>query len=128
MSASVPCLGCGQNLEEVSYTRLLKSEASRHIIPLWTYILSQELQGERVISGINLVNRGGKICRTCFSAYDRCTKLMDTLRSSISQVAELLQDSCTVEDPVIALEPPAPKRVAVCSEPCSASPAVLVII
>ena len=66
----------------------------------------------------------------CFSANNMCTKLMNTLRSSISQVAELelLQNRCTVEDSVIALESPAPKQVAVCSETSSASPAVLVII
>ena len=63
MFVSMPYLGCGQNLENVSYTRLMKSEASHHIIPLWTYILSQELQGkrEREINGNNVVNRGGKM-------------------------------------------------------------------
>ena len=117
MSVSVPCFGCGENLAEVSYKRLLKSQASCLVIPLWTYIFSKELQGgerEKEISGINLVDRGGKMCRKCFSAYDRCTKLMETLRTIFSKAAELLQDSCSgLENPTISLVPPAPKRVAI---------------
>ena len=127
MPPSVHCLGCGQNLDQVSYKRLLNTEASCHIIPLWTYISQEPHKGGRTCSGKGLVNVGGKMCRKCLSAYVRATKLLNILRESLAKAAEVLYESGSDSDSESCgiLAPPSPKRAAICSESSSASPDVL---
>ena len=62
---------------------------------------------------MTLVN-GGNMCRKCFSAYDRCTKQMETLKQSVSKAAEVLREHLPQLEPnQVPPVPPAPKRVAV---------------
>lgn len=60
----------------------MRSESSCHIVPLWMYLFSQVLQGEEMA----LVNGEGKMCMKCFSAYDRFTKQLQTLKKSLSNI------------------------------------------
>ena len=48
MSVNDHCFGCGANIQNDRHRRLLQSELSQHVIPLWTHIFNLELyKGER---------------------------------------------------------------------------------
>ena len=68
------------------------------------------------------------MCRKCFTAYDRCTKQIGTLRASIAKVADVIDDGSESDNSEngAAMLPPLPKRVAVCLDPSTVSPDVTV--
>ena len=123
------CLGCGTNTQLDRHRRRLQSESSQHIIPLWSHIFNLELQkGESGSRASGLVRAGAKLCRKFFNAYEKCTKLIDTLRASIAKVEDMLElhEADTESENNTVMLPPPPKRVAVCVGPSGASPEVTV--
>ena len=40
------CVGCGEGIKNDRHRRLLQSEVSQHVIPLWMHILELEGKGE----------------------------------------------------------------------------------
>ena len=76
---------------------------------------------------MQLVDSGGKMCRKCFSDYDRCTKLISTLRKSLAKIGDFIdRDSSSDSEGTAEMQPPALKRVATCVGLTSASPDVTV--
>ena len=120
------CVGCGEGIKNDRHRILLQSEVSQHVIPLLLHIL--ELEGKGETNSGQLVRAGARMCRRCFSAYDRYTKQITLLRKSISKVLETLDngsesDNCNAGDPPL---PPPPKRLAISVGPSTASPDVMV--
>ena len=100
----------------------MQSEPSRHVIPLWSYIANLELyKGERDhndTTAMQLIQSGSKMCRRCFNAYEKCTKLINSLRASIAKVhvADVIGKEAEPDNSknAAAMLPPPPKRIAIC--------------
>ena len=120
MEANEYCVGCGEGIKNDRHRRLLQSEVSQHVIPL-----SMHMEGKGETNSGQLVRAGARMCRRCFSAYDRCTKQITLLRKSISKVLDngSESDNCNTGDPPL---PPPPKRLAISVGPFTASPDVMV--
>ena len=41
-SSLMLCLGCGRNITNVKGNRLLRTDSSRHVVPLWTSLMEDE--------------------------------------------------------------------------------------
>ena len=67
---------------------------------------------------------GGKICRKCFSAYERCTKIMHALKHDVAKALDVIHANMSTENAFLA--PPAPKKLAVSAGTSSSSPDVSV--
>lgn len=119
------------DVESVRYDRhrrLLQSEVSQSVVPLWKHILNLEGQNDTSRAS-ELVEVGARMCRKCFTAYERCTKQITSLRKSISKVVVLLNDNSESDDSDSSAEtrPPPPKRLAIHVGPSNASPDVTVM-
>ena len=85
MDVNEYCTGCGEGVKNDMHRRLLQSEASQQVMPLWIHILNLEGQREDT-KARQLVEAGVRMFRKCFTAYERCTKQISLLRNSISKV------------------------------------------
>lgn len=127
MEGNECCVGCGESVGYDRHRRLLQSEVSQHVVPLWKHILN--LEGQNHTSRARkLVEAGARMGRKCFTAYERCTKQITSLRKSISKVVVLLNDNSESEDSDSSAETrPPPKRLAIHVGPSNASPDVMVM-
>lgn len=130
MAENEYCVGCGESVRDDRHRRLLLSDATSHVIPLWTHIV--HLEG-KVTEGRakKLVKAGARMCRKCFTAYERCTKLMSVLQKSIANVVSSMQGDSSESDESDdhcepPTQPPPPKRLAISAGPSNASPDVTV--
>ena len=100
MSLNDRCLGCGC-MTSVGNRRMLGSDASRSILPLWEKVLDLELQ--RCGKGVDkktLIGDGhnsktcGCICRTCFRNFEKYeATLAENMRKAIATMPTL--DACS---------------------------------
>ena len=125
MDVNEYCTGCGESVKNDRHRRLLQSEASQQVIPLWIHILNLEGQREDT-KARQLVEAGARMCRKCFTAYERCTKQISLLRNSISKVVAMFSDTPESDDSNSGARPPPPKRLAISVGPSKASPDVTV--
>lgn len=83
---AVTCLGCGGDITEDRVRRLLQSEASKHVLPLWSSLFQDALSSSGVnFDVLDLVRSGGKMCRQCFTALERCSRLVDDVKGRIQK-------------------------------------------
>ena len=127
------CFGCGCDITDSRVKRSLYSDASEHVRPLWCELFDKELvskgielQAQRLIT-----SESGKMCRKCFAMFERCAKLLDSIRLDVAKAVEILQQCNSLisfEEEITCNTPstPAPKRAALATD--SASPDVVVII
>ena len=155
----VYCLACGIDISSANGNRLLQTEKSRVVVPLWSDLCSEELENrglfheELVILDL-VYKHNGKMCRKCFSTFNRCVNLIKKLKGPLSKALDIVQNNgslCLIENmeaqdnempctcdngncqntpSCSRLSSPVPKRL--CLEPvgvaseCGESPAVMV--
>ena len=126
------CIGCGSDISNAKGKRSLSTEASQHVKPLWCRIFDEELERRGIqAQASSFVTTAteitGRMCRQCFTCFDRCKKLIDSLKNGVGKAIEAFQrhDSHlfrvhqTSHAIGVAMEvrsslhPPPPKRVAV---------------
>ena len=66
------------------------------------------------------------MCRKCFSAYERCTKIMHTLKQDVAKVHDVTHANMSTDNAF--LTPPTPKKLAVSAGTSSSSPDVSISI
>lgn len=85
------CLCCGESTTEHRGRRLLLSDSSRTVLPLWSYLFKEELNVRGMsLDPFDLVRSGGKVCRKCFTALERSSKLLAELKDKINQAVQSL--------------------------------------
>ena len=123
------CIGCGIDISDAKGKRSLSTGASQHVKPLWCRIFDEELErrGIQAQPSFFTTEIAGRICRRCFTCFDRCTKLIDSLKNGVGKAIEAFQrhDShlfCVNQTSHAigvsmefrsSLHPPPPKRMAV---------------
>ena len=96
------CLGCGCKTS-IGDRRMLGSDASRSILPLWEKVLDLELQrcGKEVdkitLIGDEHLKTSGCICRACFRNFEKYGKLEATLAENIRKAIATMptSDACS---------------------------------
>ncbi len=94
----VVCLACGDDLSNRSGDRRTLLTASlQHVVPLWMSIVSKELakrnetaELESLVSGDGDVEQAGKMCRKCFSAYERLLKVQTLVEANLSKAIQVI--------------------------------------
>ena len=103
------CLGCGDELK-VKDRRVLGSDSSKHVLQVWRSFFEEKLEElgiredvdtDSLVKGSGDEKKAGKVCRKCFSAFERYEKLRRSIEKSIEDVLEAM---------VPDLEVPSPKR------------------
>ena len=94
------CLGCGEDLCDKSSDRrrLTTTDAGRHVILSLKPILEKKLRAETSV-GIDcddLVDDIDLMCRSCFSAYERYSKLLTNIEKNLDTVIEKVSTLGTV--------------------------------
>ena len=131
-SIAMICIGCGSDISDAKGKRCLSTEASQHVKPLWCTIFDEELERRGIqAQGRSFVTTevAGRMCRRCFMCFDRCTKLIDSLKNCVGKAIEAFQchdshlfsvnqSSRAIGVPMVipsrsSFHPPPPKRVAV---------------
>ena len=141
----VICIGCGSDISDAKGRRSLSTEASQHIKPLWCRIFDEELERRGIQARANsfvtteITSAAGRICRRCFTCFERCIKLIDLLKNCVARAIEAFQrheshlfvsqSPRSIEIPIAipsqsSFHPPPSKRVAIDSR----SPDVVVRI
>ena len=91
------CLGCGDDISAARGKRQLQTDASKHVLPLITHVLNEELKklGYQDDEFCNrLIRDCGRVCRKCFSTYERCNKLLNGIRENArNAISVILNDS-----------------------------------
>ena len=67
------CLGCGDDVSNTKGKRLLFTTASQHIVSLVELYVDEELaqQGREESFDLLVTTHNGKLCRKCFSSFER---------------------------------------------------------
>lgn len=90
----VLCLCCGEDIAEDRVKRLLQSEASRHVLPLWTTLFQEELSASGISLDVSeLAKNGGRVCRKCFTSLERCSKLLKDVKANIQEAVQCLSQN-----------------------------------
>lgn len=105
-SSSIYCFGCGITSRPAD-RRALDAPGSEHVVEVWKAFA----EDEEDISDELLNESAAKMCRKCFSAYERYSKLHDTIEQNFKIAAEVLRrtPSSSRAQP-LPLPLPLPKR------------------
>ena len=103
------CVGCGISITPTN-RRALASLGAENIVQVWMAILRNEEQAVQDVLSVE----DRKICRKCFSAYDRYSKLHDTIQDNMRKAAEVFGVAHTSRSPIVH---PVPKRCRLSSRP-----------
>ena len=81
------CIGCGIDISDAKGKRSLSTGASQHVKPLWCRIFDEELERREIQVQPSLITTeiAERICRRCFTCFDRCTKLIDSLKNGLKK-------------------------------------------
>ena len=105
-SSGVHCCGCGCDITGGKGNRLLKSEASQRVVPLWLTTYNEELEvREKDKDGTGAIMREGRLCRKCYAAYERCFNLLKTLKAAVVKAVDALQPSVNVLNDIVPVSP-----------------------
>jgi len=101
------CLGCGNDIKDAKGNRLLNTKSSEHVLPVWKRVIEEEINRRGMVAEIlktETLTSTGRMCRQCFSKYERISKLIDGLKSDIVSSVNTLLDCFEPQ------QPPTPKR------------------
>ena len=140
-SVVIRCVGCGGDITNAKGKRTLCSEASQHVEPLWCQLFDEELRRKGGDGDADDLVTIRKMCRKCFTFFEKCTKSFNLLKENIVKAVEAFQRDNTADATVQSSTeaasappssisssyayPPAAKRLAV-SVDSSKSPDVVV--
>ena len=95
--APIYCFGCGRNItDRPADRRALDNPRSQQVVQLWKAFLEGR---DQPVEDADKASSGGdsqsscKMCRKCFSAYERYNKLYATIQENLRRAAEVLQVS-----------------------------------
>ena len=93
VTEKVNCMACGSDISTARGRRLLCTEASQHVRTLWCEIFDGELakRGISPQSARLVTNDSGRVCRRCFTVYESCKKLLDSIKKDVSKAVDTLQ-------------------------------------
>ena len=93
------CIGCGSDLtSKPTDRRSLQSSASNHVATIWKGLHKQivdrqefvtDTDSDTIISGGGDPEQGGKMCRKCFTAYERYKALQESLLSKLKRALDV---------------------------------------
>ncbi len=107
-SAATYCVGCGENFTGSSKNRRDfganskgKPETCQRVRVLWTFLMQQEL-GDVPIDSVFLdLDNPGRMCKGCFNAYDRYSRLLvDRMRAVGQRITTIRVQTPTASDTV----------------------------
>ena len=109
--SEILCVGCGKDIsDKVNDRRNLCSNASSSVLMTWKDIFMQKVtEQEDVVQGILEKHR---MCRRCFSAIDKLTKLQTSVEDNIKDAIDALlpSEGRKRQEPTRPADIPAPKR------------------
>ena len=89
------CLGCGEDLaNRAADRRALQGPPAEGVVDAWKALLENvqvDLSDDDMLCADTLLTRGevpGKMCRKCFSSYERFYKLHKTLHENATRAIE----------------------------------------
>jgi len=74
----------------VKGNRLLRTDSSRHVVPLWTSLMEEEYRARGKSDVHLLIERDGKMCRQCFTTFERASKMLESISGSVAKAANIL--------------------------------------
>ena len=95
----VHCVGCGSNVTYKSSDRRSLQSANSQVITLWKALLDHVLNQEELQVDLDVdelhsnVLQSGKMCRKCFSAFDRFTTLHNSLIDNMKKAIEIISST-----------------------------------
>ena len=94
------CLGCGTSLPIGSYRRLLCSDATKHVLPVWREVLcaALEIRGVVIDEESVLSEKQGFICRKCFRAFESFKAAKEKLLQSANTALQFIPTTPAVSD------------------------------
>ena len=85
------CLGCGCDATTIKGNRLLRTAASRHVVPLWSSLMEEEFRSRGISLPVQLlVDGNGRMCRQCFATFERPFKIWVGIKGGVSKAANVL--------------------------------------
>ena len=127
--AGVYCVGCGSDLTSRSTDRRsLKSSASEHVATVWKALLEHMVDQEGSDTDIDVdeIVSGGRMCRKCFTAYERYQTLEKSLLSNLKKALGLLPSTLSSSTKRLRVESRRPAISEQASSSTSAPPDVMV--
>ena len=127
--AGVYCVGCGSDLTSRSTDRRsLQSSASEHVATVWKALLEHMVDQEGSDTDIDVdeIVSGGRMCRKCFTAYERYQTLEKSLLSNLKKALGLLPSTLSSSTKRLRVESRRPAISEQASSSTSASPDVTV--
>ncbi len=99
--ATVFCLGCGSDVtDRTADRRSLQSAVSARVVPILRAFLHElldeeesEVDAEALISG---GDQGGRMCRRCFSAFDRHRTLRKSIMDNLREALDVISPATTI--------------------------------
>ena len=89
------CVGCGDDILDSRVKRSLYTDASKHVKPLWCKLFDEELENrgmEAQAQGL-ITSSSGKMCRRCFTVFERCAKLLNSVKQDVAKTVEIFQQN-----------------------------------
>ena len=90
---SIFCLGCGEEVSNrASDRRNLSSEPSKQVLRIWESFVARKLEKEAMEAErfIKSIIDNHRMCRKCYSAYDRLNKLQNGIEDSLDEALDVL--------------------------------------
>ena len=89
------CFGCGNDILNSRVKRSLYTDAPQHVKPLWCKLFNEELENrgmEAQAQGL-ITSSSGKMCRRCFTVFEICTKLLNSVKQDVVKAVEIFQQN-----------------------------------
>ena len=96
------CVGCSKDITNVpADRRSLQSAASDHVVQTWKALLERVLRQREVDIHIDVDSlvSNGRMCRKCFSAYDRYKTLQASLLSNLKEAIDVAAPTTSSSSP-----------------------------
>ena len=106
------CLGCGVDVaDKATNRRNLQGAAAKKVLAVWKSFIQlvaeesgSDVDCDSLISGDGDQAHAGKMCRTCYSAYERYIVLQQTMKEKLMSAINVLSPvTCRTKRPRIEI-------------------------